>query len=77
MNYLKQRTRTRQQLLLYPHFLKLTPIYNLYNLHFIKTLPNATVQQSLLASPSAGSMVATALPFRRGSQTFTLPAREK
>ena len=36
-------------------------------------LPNATVQQSLLLSPSAGSMQATGLSFCLGSQIFTAP----
>ena len=35
--------------------------------------PNATVQQSLRASPSAGCMHATASAFCRGSHTLTLP----
>ena len=37
-------------------------------------IPNATVQQSLLVSPSAGSMVATAVSFCRVSHTLTLPS---
>ena len=35
--------------------------------------PNATVQQSLLVSPSPGSIVATGSFFCLGSQTLTVP----
>ena len=37
-------------------------------------IPNATAQQSLLVSPSAGSMVATGASFCRVSHTLTLPS---
>lgn len=36
-------------------------------------LPNATVQQSLLFSPSIGSILATGVSFCLGSHTFTVP----
>ena len=40
---------------------------------FESNLPNATDQQSLFCSPSAGSIFATGMSFWRGSHTFTLP----
>lgn len=39
--------------------------------------PKATVQQSLLVSPSMGSMLATGESFCLGSHTFTVPVMHK
>ena len=40
-------------------------------------IPKATVQQSLLGSPSPGSMLATGESLCRVSHTFTVPGKQR
>lgn len=49
--------------------------YCLSSTNSTERLPNATVQQSRLLSPCAGSILATGMSFCLGSHTFTVPAK--
>lgn len=57
------------------YWLKNSDRYKTVGINFQRMLykPNATVQQSLLFSPSVGSMLATGESFCLGSQTLTVP----